>query len=87
MHGVAPRMCDQVVRPLSGRGAGGRSPGFRLKLVNGALLLRAVIPESKGAVQSQVRHQCCVLPPAKKPSSQSTLEIPTVLNFRYPMIV
>jgi hypothetical protein len=24
-------MCDQVVRPLLGRGAGGRSPGYRLK--------------------------------------------------------
>jgi hypothetical protein len=31
MHGVAPHMCGQVGRPLSGRGAGGRSPGYRLK--------------------------------------------------------
>jgi hypothetical protein len=28
MHGVAPHMCCQVGRPLSGRGAGGRSPGY-----------------------------------------------------------
>jgi hypothetical protein len=28
MHGVAPHMCDQVVRPLLDQGAGGRSPGF-----------------------------------------------------------
>jgi hypothetical protein len=28
MHGVAPRMCDQVVLPLLDQGAGGRSPGF-----------------------------------------------------------
>jgi hypothetical protein len=28
MHGVAPRMCGQVGRPLLGRGAGGRSPGY-----------------------------------------------------------
>jgi len=30
MHGVAPHMCDQVVRPLLDQGAGGRSPGFLL---------------------------------------------------------
>jgi hypothetical protein len=30
MHGVAPHMCDQVVRPLLDQGAGGRSPGFPL---------------------------------------------------------
>jgi hypothetical protein len=30
MHGVAPHMCDQVGRPLLDRGAGGRSPGFRI---------------------------------------------------------
>ena len=28
MHGAAPQMCGQVVRPLLGEGAGGRSPGF-----------------------------------------------------------
>src|SRR5258706_1352460 len=28
--GVAPHMCDQVVRPLLDQGAGGRSPGFLL---------------------------------------------------------
>ena len=28
MHGVAPRMCGQVARPLLGGGAGGRSPGL-----------------------------------------------------------
>ena len=28
--GVAPLMCDQVVRPLLDQGAGGRSPGFLL---------------------------------------------------------
>jgi hypothetical protein len=28
MHGVAPRMCGQDGRPLLGRGAGGRSPGY-----------------------------------------------------------
>src|SRR5258706_4158039 len=28
MRGVAPHMCDQVARPLSRRGAGGRSPGY-----------------------------------------------------------
>ena len=27
MHGVAPRMCGQVVHPSLGGGAGGRSPG------------------------------------------------------------
>ena len=27
MHGVAPRMCGQVVHALLGGGAGGRSPG------------------------------------------------------------
>ena len=31
MHGVAPHMCGQVVRPLLGGGAGGRSPGFIYK--------------------------------------------------------
>jgi hypothetical protein len=31
MHGVAPHMCGQVGHPLSDRGAGGRSPGFRPK--------------------------------------------------------
>src|SRR6266404_8995148 len=31
MHGVAPHMCDQVVRPLLDQGAGGRSPGFLLR--------------------------------------------------------
>ena len=31
MHGVAPRMCDQVAGPLLGGGAGGRSPGFLFK--------------------------------------------------------
>ena len=30
MHGVAPHMCDQVVRPWLDQGAGGRSPGFLL---------------------------------------------------------
>jgi hypothetical protein len=29
-------MCDQVVRPLLGRGAGGRSPGYRLKRTDAA---------------------------------------------------
>ena len=28
MHGVAPQMCGQVVGPLLGLGAGGRSPGY-----------------------------------------------------------
>ena len=28
MHGVAPQMCGQVVSPLLGLGAGGRSPGY-----------------------------------------------------------
>jgi hypothetical protein len=30
MHGVAPQMCGRVASPLLGRGAGGRSPGYRL---------------------------------------------------------
>src|SRR5260370_18488922 len=30
MHGVAPHMCDQVVRPLLDQGAGVRPPGFLL---------------------------------------------------------
>src|SRR5258707_14526458 len=30
MHGVAPHMCDQDVRPLLDQGAGGRSPGYLL---------------------------------------------------------
>jgi len=32
VRGVAPHMCDQVVRPLLDRGARGRSPGFRLRV-------------------------------------------------------
>ena len=33
MHGVAPRLCDQIDRPLLGRGAGGRTPGFLYDLI------------------------------------------------------
>ena len=32
MHGVAPHMCGRVASPLLGRGAGGRSPGYLIRL-------------------------------------------------------
>jgi hypothetical protein len=41
MHGVAPRLCDQIDRPLLGRGAGGRSPGFLYDLIPAGPLVPA----------------------------------------------
>jgi hypothetical protein len=36
MHGVAPHMCGQVVRPSLGGGTGGRSPGLHLSRDGGS---------------------------------------------------
>ena len=47
MHGVAPRMCGQVVRPLLGGGAGGRPPGFIFKPPEILLIFRRLSERGK----------------------------------------
>ena len=53
MHGVAPRMCIQIVRPLLGRGAEGRSPGY-LAVGNDVRQIRSLPPE----ILEPIRRQC-----------------------------
>jgi hypothetical protein len=53
MHGVAPQMCGQVVSPLLGLGAGGRSPGYPMPP-----RLRPGVNARPGARRPDKRSEC-----------------------------
>ena len=88
MHGVAPQLCDQIDRPLLGRGAGGRSPGFlygSIRARRGGRSSAAAFPESSHSALGTTLYSAAAFPESSHSALGTTLYSAQVTRFRAPL--